>query len=105
MKAIIKTGAKQYKVEKGDILEVELLEHKAGDKVIFEFVLLLDDGKNVQVGAPFVAKAVVEAEMLEEVKEKKLIVYKYKRRHNCRVKKGHRQKKARVRVTEVKGAA
>lgn len=104
MKAIIKTGGKQYSVKAGDTLDVELLEND-GEKLIFESVLLLDDGKNVHVGAPLVANATVEAEVLGEVKDKKLIVYKYKRRHNCRVKKGHRQKKLRIRVTEIKGAA
>ncbi|MCH9621990.1 MAG: 50S ribosomal protein L21 [Chlamydiia bacterium] len=105
MKAIIKTGGKQYKVKAGDILDVELLGNDESDKVIFDSVLLLDDGKSVQVGAPTVEGATVVAEMLGEVKDKKLIVYKYKRRHNCRVKKGHRQKKARVKVLEIKGAA
>lgn len=105
MKAIIKTGGKQYSVQAGDILDIELIDHKDGDKVIFDSVLLFDDGKAIKVGAPTVKGAVVEAEMLGEVKDKKLIVYKYKRRHNCRVKKGHRQKLARVKVTEIKGAA
>jgi large subunit ribosomal protein L21 len=105
MKAIIKTGGKQLSVSKGDIIDVELLDHTDGEKVIFDLVLLLNDGKNVIVGAPSIEKATVEAEMLGEVKDDKLIVYKYKRRHNCRVKKGHRQKKARVQITEIKGAA
>ena len=105
MKAIIKSGGKQYKVKAGDVLDVELLHLEDSDKVIFDTVLLLDDGKNVKVGAPTVKGATVEAEMLGEFKDKKLIVYKYKRRHNCRVKKGHRQQKARIRVTEIKGDA
>jgi len=105
MKAIIKTGGKQYTVKAGDIIDVELLGKEANDKIIFDTVLLLDDGKEIKVGAPSVEGATVEAESLGEVKDKKLIVYKYKRRHNCRVKKGHRQKKTRVKVTEIKGAA
>lgn len=105
MKAIIKSGSKQYNVKKGDIIDVELVESNDGDKVVFDTVLLLDDGKEIKVGAPKVEGATVEAEFLGEVKDKKLIVYKYKRRHNCRVKNGHRQKKTRVKVTEIKGAA
>jgi large subunit ribosomal protein L21 len=105
MKAIIKTGGKQYSVKAGDILDVELLDHKEGDKVIFDFVLLLDDGKSIQIGEPTVKNAVVEAELISEIKDEKLIIYKYTRRHNHRVKKGHRQKKSRVRVLEIKGAA
>ena len=105
MKAIIKTGGKQYSVKAGDLLDVELLDHNDSGKVIFESVLLLDDGKKIAVGAPTVQGASVEADVVGEVKDKKLIVYKYKRRHNCRVKKGHRQKKLRLLVKEIKGAA
>ena len=105
MKAIIKTGGKQYNVQAGDVLDIELIDYKEGDKVVFDSVLLFDDGKAVQIGAPTVQGAVVEAEMIGMVKDEKKIVYKYKRRHNCRVKKGHRQKLSRVNVTEIKGAA
>jgi large subunit ribosomal protein L21 len=105
MKAIIKTGGKQYAVKAGDILDVELLDHKDGEKIIFDSVLLLDDGKTIHIGAPTVQNAVVEAEMISTVKDEKLIIYKYTRRHNHRVKKGHRQKQSRVRVLEIKGAA
>jgi len=105
MKAIIKTGGKQYSVTPGDILDVELLDYKEGDKVIFETVLLFDDGKALKIGAPTVQGATVEAEMIGMIKDEKKLVYKYKRRHNCRVKKGHRQKLSRVKVTEIKGAA
>ena len=105
MKAIIKTGGKQYSVQIGDIIDVELLGQNDGDKIIFDSVLLLNDNDKVTIGVPTVKGAVVEGEMIEEVKDKKLIVYKYKRRHNCRVKKGHRQKKSRVKVTNIKGAA
>ncbi len=105
MKAIIKTGGKQYSVKIGDILDVELLGHSEGDKVIFENVLMLDNGKSVTVGAPVVKGATVEAKIMGEVKGEKLIIYKYKKRHNSRVKKGHRQLRSRVEVTEIKGAA
>jgi large subunit ribosomal protein L21 len=105
MKAIIKTGGKQYSVKAGDTLDVELLEHNDDNKIIFETVLLINDGKSIQIGAPTVAGATVEADIVGEVQDDKLIVYKYKRRHNCRVKKGHRQKKLRILVKEIKGAA
>lgn len=105
MKAIIKTGGKQYSVKAGDTLDVELLEYNDDNKIIFENVLLIANGEAVQVGAPTVAGATVEADVIGEVKDDKLIVYKYKRRHNCRVKKGHRQNKLRILVKEIKGAA
>jgi large subunit ribosomal protein L21 len=105
MKAIIKTGGKQYSVKAGDILDVELLNYEQGSKIIFDSVLLLDNGKIVTVGAPTVEGVTVEAEMLDTVKGNKEIVYKYKKRHNCRIKKGHRQQYSRVKVIEIKGAA
>ena len=105
MKAIIKTGGKQYNVQVGDILDVELLDHQDTGKIIFENVLLISDGDAIQIGAPMLSGATVEADVVGDVKARKLIAYKYKRRHNCRVKKGHRQQHLRVLIKEIKGAA
>lgn len=101
MYAIIESGSKQYRVEKGDEIDVELLHEDDGAKVSFESVLMLNDGKSIKIGTPNVAGCVVSGEVLGEVKGPKTISYKYKRRNNCRRKKGHRQRYARVKITEI----
>lgn len=102
MYAIIETGGKQYRVEKGDIIDVELLgQLDNGSKVEFKEVLFLYNGKNSIVGTPHIAKCHVSGEFLEQVKGPKVIAYKYKERKNVRKKIGHRQKYARVRITEI----
>lgn len=101
MYAIIKTGSKQYRVKEGDVIDVELLS--AGDTHTEFETLLLNTGNAIKVGTPSVAGASVKGEILAEVKGKKEIVYKYKRRKNCRVKNGHRQKLSRVKITEISG--
>ena len=85
MFAVIKTGGKQYKVQNNDIIKVEKL---AADKeIVFDEVLMAGD----KIGAPIVAGAKVKAEILEQIRDKKIIVFKKKRRHNYRRKQGHRQ--------------
>ena len=93
--AIIETGAKQYKVQKGDIIKIERLEgeHKAGDKITFDAVILTDDGKKTEVGTPTVKGAKVEAKFIEEAKAKKVTSIRFKNKTNqgMGVKRGHRQ--------------
>jgi large subunit ribosomal protein L21 len=90
--AVIQTGGKQYKVAEGDILKVEKLEAEAGATVILDQVLMVkDDSGNVKVGQPVLADCKVTAAVLEQGRNKKIIVYKYKRRKNERKKQGHRQ--------------
>jgi large subunit ribosomal protein L21 len=101
MYAIVKTGSKQYRVEKGSIIDVELLTGEKGDAVTLDQVLFLKDDKNSTIGAPLIAGASVKAEIQDQVKDKKLIVFKYKRRKNCRTKNGHRQKLTRIKVTDI----
>lgn len=101
MYAIIESGSKQYRVEQGDEIDVELLHEEDGAKVSFESVLMLNDGTKIQIGAPTVSGCTVMGEVLGEVKGPKVISYKYKRRKNCRRKKGHRQRYARVKITEI----
>ncbi len=104
MYAIIETGGKQYRVQKGDLLDVELLSNLAkGDSVELSNVLFLFDGKSGRVGAPQVAGCKVMAEYLEEVKAPKVTAFKYKQRKNYRRKVGHRQRYARVRIAEIVG--
>ena|SRR3569832_330478 len=103
MYAIIETGGKQYRVEKDDVIDVELLDSEAGNTVQFTNVLFFNDGKNVKVGSPYVAKAVVKGQLLMESKGPKVISFKYKQRKGVRRKVGHRQKYSRVKITEITG--
>lgn len=103
MYAVIETGGKQYRVEKGDVLDVELLKDLKDGKYTFENVLFFHNGKQVKSGAPFVAGCSVEAELLDIEKGPKVIAYKYKKRKNYRKKIGHRQTYSRMRITEIKG--
>ena len=103
MYAIIETGGKQYRVEKDDVIDVELLDSEAGNPVQFTNVLFFNDGKNAKVGSPYVAKAVVKGQLLMESKGPKVISFKYKQRKGVRRKVGHRQKYSRVKITEITG--
>jgi large subunit ribosomal protein L21 len=104
MYAIIETGGKQYKVEKGSELDVELLsEKKAGDAVSFEKVLLLADKGSMEVGAPYVKEAKVKATVLSVAKDKKVTAFKFKRKTNYHRTLGHRQIYTRVKIESIKG--
>ena len=103
MYAIIETGGKQYRVEKGDIIDVELLNAKAGEKVEFKHVLFVNNAGSVKIGNPHVAKSSVQGELMQEVKGPKEVAFKYKQRKPFRRKVGHRQRYARVKITEIIG--
>ncbi len=103
MYAIIETGGKQYRVEKDEVLDVELLDSEEGKTVEFTKVLFINDGKQIKVGAPYVAKSSVKGELVGEVKGEKVISFKYKRRKGIRRKVGHRQTYHRVKITEIVG--
>lgn len=103
MYAIIETGSKQYRVEEGDELNVELLD--ADKTVTFNKVLFVDDGKNPLVGLPYVPQWAVHAELVGIVKGPKVIAYKYKQRKKSRRIVGHRQKYTRVKITKITMAA
>ena len=90
MFAIIKTGGKQYKVSEGDVIKVEKIEAEAGDKIEFDQVLMVA-GDDVKVGSPVVEGAKVSAEVLDQKKDKKIVIFKFKAKKNYRKKKGHRQ--------------
>jgi large subunit ribosomal protein L21 len=100
MFAVIRTGGKQYRVAAGEALEVEKLPGEAGDQVVFPDVLMLG-GDAPHVGAPLVAGASVAAEIVEQRRGAKLIVFKKRRRKNSRRKNGHRQHFTLLRVTEI----
>ena len=103
MFAVIKTGGKQYKVAKDDIIIVEKLDVEAGKKVTFDEVLMCGEGKDVKVGNPALKDAKVSGEVLEQRKGDKVLVFKKKRRQNYRRKKGHRQNETVVKITAIKG--
>ena len=101
MFAVLKTGGKQYKVQVGDILRVEKLAANAGDKVQFNDILMVG-GETVTVGAPMVAGAAVQAEVIAQYKADKVIHYvKRRRKHSSQRTKGHRQQLTLLRVTDV----
>lgn len=96
--AVLKTGGKQYRVEAGSVLRVELIAAEAGEKVQFNDVLMVGS----TVGAPFVAGAAVQAEVIDTIKADKVITYhKRRRKHSSQRTRGHRQKLTLVRVTDI----
>ena len=102
--AVIKTGGKQYKVRAGETLKIEKIlgDHKVGDKIVFDEVLLSDDGKNTIVGAPKVAGAKVESTLKEIGRNKKVVVIHYKQKSRYFKKAGHRQPYFKVEITDIK---
>jgi len=101
MYAVVETGSKQYRVEQGQTLDVELLGVSEGDTVELGRVLMLGGDGQTAVGTPIVSGARVMAEVLGTVKGEKLIVFKYKQKVRYRRKTGHRQKYTRVRITDI----
>ncbi|MCQ2531076.1 MAG: 50S ribosomal protein L21 [Saccharofermentans sp.] len=99
MYAVIKTGGKQYKVAAGDEIFVEKLEGEAGEKITFDEVLAVADDNGIKAGADL--KATVEAEVVKQGKNKKVVVLKYKAKKGYRRKNGHRQPYTRVRITSI----
>ena len=101
MYAVVKTGGKQYRVSKDDILKVERLAGEAGDVVTLDDVLMVGNGKDVTVGEPMVAGAAVAAEILEQGRAAKITIFKKRRRQNYRRKAGHRQLLTVLKVTDI----
>lgn len=101
MYAVVNTGGKQYRVQPGDTLDVELLDASAGDSIELGRVLMIGDGDNTVVGRPTVAGARVIAEVVDQIKGDKIIVFKYKPKVRYRRKTGHRQRLTRVRITDI----
>ena len=101
MYAVIETGGKQYRVEVGTELEIELLEEGAGETVAFERILLIADGDAASIGRPVVENASVSAEVLRRDRGDKVISFKYRPKARRRVKKGHRQELTVVRISDI----
>lgn len=102
--AIIETGGKQYRVSEGDILSIEKIkgEFQVGDKIVFENVLMTDDGSASKIGTPYLSGTKVSAELVEEGRAKKVSVIRYKAKSRYFKKKGHRQPFMKVKITSVK---
>lgn len=101
MYAIVRTGGKQYQVAGGDKLRVEKLEGNVGDTVELDDVLMVVDGADVQIGQPVVENAKVVAEITEQGRDKKVVVFKKKRRKGYKLKKGHRQHYTALEIKEI----
>lgn len=100
MYAIIETGGKQYKVQVGDLVKVEKLEVNVGDKVTFDKVLAVGDG-DITLGNPTIAGKIVTGTCTKQAKDKKIIVYKYKRKSGYHKKNGHRQLFTEVKIDSI----
>ena len=99
--AIIETGGKQYKVSASKILEIEKLNAKVGETVKFQNVLLLNDDKNTEVGSPSIDGATVEAKLLDNVKDRTVLIFHKRRRKHSRKKNGHRQRHSKIQITKI----
>ena len=99
--AIIETGGKQYKVSTSKILEIEKLDAKKGETVKFKNVLLLNDNKNTEIGNPSIEGATVEAKLLDNVKDRTILVFHKRRRKHSRKKNGHRQQHSKIQITKI----
>ena len=99
--AIIETGGKQYKVSASKILEVELLGSEKGKTIQFKNVLLLNDDKNTEIGNPNINGAMVEAKLIDNVKDRTILVFHKRRRKHSRKKNGHRQRHSKIQITKI----
>ena len=101
MYAVFKSGGKQYRVSKGEKLKLEKLEANVGKKVVFDQVLSVGEGKDINIGTPYLADAIVEAKVIDEGKDKKIEVVKFKRRKNYKRNFGHRQHYSLIEVINI----
>ena len=101
MYAVIETGSKQYIVQKGDVLDVELLYAEKDSSVNFDKVLLYSSDDKIEIGAPYIKGVKVRGKVLDDIRDKKVVVFKYKRKINYKRKVGHRQSYTRVKIEEV----
>ena len=106
--AVIETGGKQYQVSKGGVLAIEKIrkggkgEYKKGDKISFDKVLLVDDGKDTTIGTPYIPGAKVDAEIVEVGRARKVLVVKYKQKSRYLRRRGHRQPFFKVKITFIR---
>lgn len=102
--AVIQTGGKQYKVSKDTLVSIEILkgDYKVGDKISFDKVLLVDDGKNTTIGTPYIKEAKVDAELMQIGRARKVLVVKYKQKSRYLKRNGHRQPFFKVKILDIK---
>jgi large subunit ribosomal protein L21 len=101
MYAVVNTGGKQYKVQKGETLRIEKIPGEVGSSVTFDKVLMVADGENIRVGQPVLENVAVQAQIVEQDKAKKILIFKYKRRKRYRRKNGHRQPFTAIRINGI----
>jgi len=99
--AIIETGGKQYKVSASKILEIEKLDAKVGETIKFKNVLLLNDSNSTEIGNPNIEGATVEAKLLDNVKDRTVLIFHKRRRKHSRKKNGHRQRHSKIQITKI----
>ena len=100
--AVIKTGGKQYKVKSGEILKIEKLpDSKPESKIEFNEILAYGDDKFLEVGTPIIEGAKVEADLIKNSKNRTILIFKKRRRHNSRRKNGHRQEYSMIRINKI----
>ena len=102
MYAVIESGGKQHKVEKGMKLSVDLLQDELGKKIIFDNVLLYVDGDNVEIGQPYLSNVKVSAEIIDKIKAKKISILRFRRRKHSMRKIGHRAKYSQIEIKDIK---
>jgi large subunit ribosomal protein L21 len=102
--AVIQTGGKQYKVSKDSVVSIEKIkgEYAKGDKISFDKVLLVDNGKDTTIGTPYITGAKVSAEIMEIGRARKILVVKYKQKSRYLRRNGHRQPFFKVKITSIK---
>lgn len=101
MFAVLKTGGKEYRVAKGDVIRVEKLKGKVGDQITLKDVLMIAGEGETHLGTPTLSNAVITGEIIREAKAKKVLTYKMKRRKNYRRMKGHRQTYTYLKINEI----
>jgi large subunit ribosomal protein L21 len=101
MYAVLRTGGKQYRVAAGDTIKVEKLPGNPGDAVEIAEVLLLADGENIVIGRPLIDGALIKAEILEQDRHRKVVIFKYRRRRRYRRKTGHRQPFTALQIVDI----
>ncbi|MFZ0391834.1 MAG: 50S ribosomal protein L21, partial [Calditrichia bacterium] len=101
MFAILEIAGKQFRIEKDSVIKIPFMKKEVGDKVEFDRILLMNDGKDVKVGKPLVDGAKVTATVVEHNRDKKILVFKKKRRKGYKVKRGHRQQYTKIKVENI----
>ena len=101
MYAVVTTGGKQYRVQKGETLKIEKISGDIGSQVDFDQILMVSDGDRVEIGQPLVENAVVHGHIVAQGKHKKILVFKYKRRKRYRRQQGHRQQITAIRLDDI----